>query len=113
MKFHISTAFVAALALHMHAFAQGTSEPAVRQPPQNAQSTPAMATAEVRKIDKEAGKITLKHEAILSLDMPPMTMVFRAADAKLLDVIKTGDNVRFAAEKIGGQYTVTRIEAAP
>lgn len=113
MKFRITTAFVAALAFHAPAFAQGTSEQTVRQPPQTAQTTPAMASAEVRKIDREAGKITLKHEAIQSLEMPPMTMVFRVADAKFLDQVKTGDKVRFAVEKVGGQYTVTQIEATP
>jgi len=70
----------------------------------------AMAEGEVRKIDKEQRKITLKHGPIANLDMPPMTMVFRAADPAMLDRVKAGDRIRFAAEKVGGEYTVTRIE---
>ena len=73
--------------------------------------TPA-TDGEVRKVDKEQGKVTLKHGRIESLDMSPMTMVFRVADAKLLDGLKPGDKVRFAAESINGVLTVTAIEAA-
>jgi Cu/Ag efflux protein CusF len=67
------------------------------------------ADGEVRKIDKAQGKITLKHGEIKSLDMPPMTMVYRVKDAKMLDAVNVGDKVRFAAEKLDGQYTVTRL----
>lgn len=70
----------------------------------------ATADGEVRKVDREAGKITLRHGDIPSLEMPPMTMVFRVADPALLDKVKPGDKVRFTAEKIGGQYTLTQIE---
>jgi Cu/Ag efflux protein CusF len=70
----------------------------------------AMTEGEVRKVDKEQRKITLKHGPIANLDMPPMTMVFRAADPAMVDRVKAGDKVRFSAEKVGGEYTVTRIE---
>jgi Cu/Ag efflux protein CusF len=72
-----------------------------------------LAEAEVRKVDKSAGKITLKHGEIKNLDMPPMTMVFGVRDKALLDTAKAGDKVRFSAEKEGGQYVVTAIEVAP
>jgi Cu(I)/Ag(I) efflux system periplasmic protein CusF len=68
------------------------------------------AEGEVRKIDKAAGKITLKHGEIKSLDMPPMTMVFRAEPASLLDKVQVGDKVSFQAAKVGGTYTVTAID---
>ncbi len=68
--------------------------------------------AEVRKVDKDAGKITLKHGPITNLDMPPMTMVFRAKDPKMLDNVKAGDKVRVKVDKIQGAYTVTEIEPA-
>jgi Cu/Ag efflux protein CusF len=71
-----------------------------------------LADGEVRKIDKDAGKITLKHGPIKSLDMPPMTMVFQVKDRALLDKVKPGDKVRFAAEEKAGAYLVTAIEAA-
>jgi Cu/Ag efflux protein CusF len=63
--------------------------------------------AEVIKIDKASAKITLKHAEIKNLDMPAMTMAFRVADAKMLDSVSPGDRVRFAADKLGGSYTVT------
>ena len=69
-----------------------------------------LADGEVRKIDKDAGKITLKHGPIPSLDMPEMTMVFRVKDPAMLDQVNVGDKVRFAADKVGGQYTVLSIE---
>lgn len=70
----------------------------------------ALSEGEVRKIDKDAGKITLRHGPIANLDMPAMTMVFRAQDPTLLDRVKVGDKVRFSAEKVGGQITVTMID---
>ena len=75
-----------------------------------AQPSAQLAEGEVRKVDKEAKKITLRHGPIPSLDMPAMSMVFQVKDPTLLDQVKAGDKIRFEAEKIGGQYTVTRIE---
>lgn len=72
-----------------------------------------MTDAEVRKIDKENRKLTLKHGEIKNLDMPSMTMVFQVADGAMLDRVKPGDKVRFKADKIGGAYTVTVIELVP
>lgn len=71
-----------------------------------------LSEAEVRKVDKEARKITLKHGEIRNLEMPPMTMVFQVKDAAVLEKVKPGDKVRFTAEKVNGAYTVTSIEPA-
>lgn len=68
---------------------------------------------EVRRIDKEQGKLTLRHGPIANLEMPAMTMVFKVADPKALDALKVGDKLRFRAEKIDGAYVVTAIEPAP
>jgi Cu(I)/Ag(I) efflux system protein CusF len=76
------------------------------------QAPAALSDGEIRKVDKDAKKITLKHGPIPSLDMPPMSMVFQVKDPALLDRVKAGDKIRFSAEKIGGQYVVTRIEPA-
>ena len=73
-------------------------------------AAPAMTDGEIRKIDKSAGKMTIKHGEIKSLDMPPMTMVFRIKDTDWLDQFKAGDKVRFAAAKEKGGYVVTHIE---
>ncbi len=71
-----------------------------------------MAEAEVRKVDKEAKKITLKHGPIKNLDMPAMTMVFQVKDAALLDKVAAGDKVRFTAEQQQGAYVVTGVQKA-
>ena len=70
-----------------------------------------LTEGEVRKVDKETGKITLKHGPIENLEMPAMTMVFQVKDEAVLDTVKPGDKVRFRAEKVKGNFTVTRIEA--
>jgi len=72
----------------------------------------ALSEGEVRKVDKDARKITIKHGAIVNLDMPPMTMVFQVKDPALLEKVKAGDKIMFRAEKIGSAYTATHIEAA-
>ena len=74
--------------------------------------TPAV-DGEVTKIDSAQSKITLRHGEIRNLDMPPMTMVFRVADAKLLDGLTVGDRVRFTADRVSGTYTVTTLVKAP
>jgi len=71
-----------------------------------------MSEGEVRKVDKETGRITIKHGPLANLDMPAMTMVFRAKDPTLLDRVKPGDKIKFVAEKVGGAYIVTEIERA-
>ena len=75
-----------------------------------AATSTATTEGEVRKVDKEAKKVTLRHGPIQNLDMPPMTMVFQVQDPTLLDRVKAGDKVKFAADKIGGAITVTSIE---
>ncbi len=77
-----------------------------------AQHTNEMSEGEVRRIDKDQGKMTLRHGPLTNLDMPAMTMVFQVSDKAMLDQVKVGDKVRFQAEKIGSQYTVIKIEAA-
>ena len=67
---------------------------------------------EIKKVDKEAGKITVKHGQLVKLDMPPMTMVFRVKDMAMLDQVKAGDKVKFSAEKFNGALTITSMQAA-
>jgi Cu/Ag efflux protein CusF len=77
-----------------------------------AQTTADLTDGEVRRIDKTAQKITIKHGEIKSLDMPPMTMVFQVRDPALLEQVKVGTRVRFEAIQSEGALLVTRIEAA-
>lgn len=65
------------------------------------------AQGEVRKVDRDAKKITIKHGPIKNLDMPAMTMVFQVRDASLLDALTAGDTIRFTAEQVQGAYVVT------
>ncbi|MGY4828552.1 copper-binding protein [Sphaerotilaceae bacterium SBD11-9] len=84
--------------------------------PKNVPAADAAAAAqtdgEVRKVDMEAKKLTLKHAEIKNLGMPGMTMVFQVKDPAMLKKVKPGDKVRFTAERINGAFTVTTLEAA-
>jgi len=75
-----------------------------------AQETAGLAQGEIRKVDKAAAKITIKHGDIPSIAMPPMTMVFGVKDAAWLDNVKAGDKIRFDVMNDGGKYVVTRLE---
>jgi len=68
------------------------------------------AVGEVRRVDKLAGKVTLRHGPIANLEMPSMSMVFRAKDKAMLERIKEGDRVRFKAENVQGAITLTEIQ---
>lgn len=72
-----------------------------------------LVEGEVRRVDREQGKVTLRHGPIPNLEMDGMSMVFRVADPKMLDALKTGDKVRFTADKVQGVFTVTSIQPAP
>ncbi|OGB00771.1 MAG: copper-binding protein [Burkholderiales bacterium RIFCSPHIGHO2_12_FULL_61_11] len=71
-----------------------------------------MVDGEVRKVDKDAKKITLKHGEIKNLEMPGMTMVFQVKDPAMLDKVKVGDKVRFTAEKSNGAIVIADIQLA-
>ncbi len=73
-------------------------------------SMAAMSEGEVRKVDSTAGKLTLRHGPLMNMDMPPMTMVFRVKDPAWLTQLKVGDKVRFVAERVDGNLTVTALE---
>ena len=69
-----------------------------------------MTDGEIRKVDMENKKVTIKHGEIKNLDMPGMTMVFQFKDPAMLDKVKVGDKVKFSAAKIGGAIVVTDIQ---
>ena len=75
-----------------------------------AASTLPMVNAEVRKVDMENKKITLKHGEIKNLDMPGMTMVFQVKDPAMLNSVKAGDKVTFTAEMMGSTITVMSLD---
>jgi Cu/Ag efflux protein CusF len=114
MKTYFRHALVlSALAGSAMAWAQATDHSHHAAPaPQAAAPAADLTEGEVRKIDLDTGKVTLKHGPIKSLDMPPMTMVF-TADKALLTPLKVGDKVKFQVVHQGGKYTVTAIQPAP
>ena len=77
------------------------------------QTTADLTEGEVRKVDRETKKLTIKHGEIRNLDMPPMTMVFQVKDAAMLDKLKPGDKVRFVAEKTASGFVVTELQPVP
>jgi Cu(I)/Ag(I) efflux system periplasmic protein CusF len=109
----IHTLVIAASLFASGAYAQQapqTGEHSSHHPAQDA--TKPQSEGEVRKVDLDQGKVTLRHGPLANLDMPAMTMVFTAADKKLLEGLKQGDKVRFTADKQNGTYVVNAIEAA-
>ena len=92
------------------AFSHSDEVHAAAQAASSSELTP-MASGQVKKIDRDAGKITIKHGPLENLGMPPMTMVFRVADPAMLDQVKVGDQIAFVAEKRNGALTVTKMEA--
>ena len=104
------------------AFSLGASATALGQTPPtdhdshhpatSATAAPAvpMSEGEVRKIDTDAQKVTLRHGPIPNLEMPDMTMVFRVAEPKMLEGLEPKKKVRFTADRIGGQITLTSVE---
>lgn len=109
MKQAILSALLAAV-LVTPAVAQQKAEVRTAQSPASTAATADLADGVVRKVDKDAGKMTVRHGEIKNLAMPPMTMVFQVKERALLDKVKAGDKVRFRAEEIGGALVITALE---
>ena len=75
-----------------------------------AQAEGAYTAGQVRKVDLEQGKITIRHEEIKNLEMPPMTMIFNVKNKALLKSVKAGDFVMFVATSQGGKLYVVEIK---
>lgn len=117
MKFAstVAASLVGVLALSLNA--QATDHAAMNMDmgaakPASAEMAASMSSGEVKKVDKDAGKITIKHGPLANLGMPGMTMVFRVADPAMLDQVKVGDKIAFVAEKKNGALTVVKLEPA-
>lgn len=104
MKSFVQAAFVTTLALSSVAGAYAQSQPTP------AAASDSMSTGEVKKVDKSAGKVTIKHGPLKNIGMDAMTMVFRVKDPAMLDGVKAGDKIQFVAEEPNGQLTVTKLE---
>jgi Cu/Ag efflux protein CusF len=110
--------FLLSIGLALSVGANAQNPPAGRGNPKPAPTTPTagidteMSEGVVRKVDRDARKLTMRHGPIKNLDMPEMSMVFRVADPGMLEGLKPDTKVRFRAERIDGQITLTHIEQA-
>ena len=75
----------------------------------NSHAQSEMADGEIRRLDMETGKVTIRHGEIKSLDMPPMTMVFVARPKSILDGLEVGDKIQFVAIEENKQYIMTKV----
>ena len=91
--------------------AENTAASAPKTGDSATQASAEMTNGEVRKVDMDTKKITLKHDEIKNLGMPGMTMVFQVKDPAMLEQVKAGDKVKFSAEKMNGALTLTNLEA--
>lgn len=103
-----TSAVALGVALPMSSMAQQTEDPAKSE---TAQST-SLTEGEVKKVDLDNGKVTIKHGDIKHLDMPGMTMVFTAKDKNLLSNVKPGDNVKFMVANESGKMIITEIQSS-
>ena len=111
VKLELKTLFVmAAASVPLSVLSAAHVGAAMASPAASAPAAADMADAEIRKVDKEGGKLTLKHGPIKNLDMPGMTMVFQVKDKALLDKLQAGDKVKFKAINDAGKFTVTEIQ---
>jgi Cu/Ag efflux protein CusF len=112
-KSHFLAFLVATLtAWSAHAQTQGTDHASHHAPAAASSQDADFAQGEVRRVDPEAKKVTLRHGPIPNLQMPDMTMVFQVQDPAMLQNLKVGDKVRFKADNINGALTVTAVEPA-
>ncbi len=99
-----------ALALPLASLAAGDHES--HHQDESSASVSTATLGEVKKVDKEAGKVTLKHGPIENLDMPAMTMLFRVKQPEMLDQLREGDKIKFTADRVNGALTITSLEPA-
>ena len=110
MKHTQSLLLATAIALAPLLMGSALAQTAPNQTATEASSKLDWTDGEVRKVDKETGKLTIRHGEIKHLEMPPMTMVFVAKDKAMLDKLKAGDKVRFMTIHENGQMLVTDLQ---
>lgn len=106
---HLTLAALAATALAATAAAQAM-EPGQAHGASAAAAD--MTEGEIKKVDKDNRKLTIKHGDLKNLDMPGMTMVFQVRDPAFVEQVKAGDKIRFKAEKGASGFVVTELQQA-
>lgn len=110
---NVSTAvlgLLVALALPLHANATHDHDAKPGAAPQVAAPGSPTSDGEIKKVDKDSGKLTVKHGPLANLDMPAMTMVFKVKDPSMMNQVKTGDKIKFTVEKINGAFIITKMK---
>lgn len=69
----------------------------------------AVSQGEVKKIDQDAGRLTIRHGALQNINMPAMTMVFAVTDKVALARLKTGDKITFIASNDNGHLAAKNV----
>ncbi|MEW7866889.1 copper-binding protein [Aeromonas diversa] len=109
MKSALTLLLAGTLGLAMPALANEHDSHDSHHPEQPVAGAQVMTKGVITKVDQEAGKVGIRHEAIANLGMPPMTMIFKAADPALLEGLKSGDAVEFFAEKRDGALVLVSL----
>ena len=104
-----ATALLSLGASHFAHGAETASKDSVKT--EQAAAATDMTDGEIRKVDKDAKKITIKHGEIKNLDMPAMTMVFQVKDPAMLEKVQSGDKVKFKVIKSDSGFVVTEIQS--
>jgi Cu(I)/Ag(I) efflux system protein CusF len=74
------------------------------------QSEVHKGTGVVTNVDRSAGKVTLKHDPIKSLNWPTMTMAFAVKDKAMLGSLSKNKKVEFEFVQQGDQFVITSIK---
>jgi Cu(I)/Ag(I) efflux system protein CusF len=64
----------------------------------------------VVSVDKAAGKVNLKHEAIPAIGWSAMTMDFKVTDKSVLEKVTKGEQIEFTLVKRGHEYLISNIK---
>lgn len=99
-----------ALALPMHANASHDHAAKPGAATDAAVAGQPTSEGEIKKVDKDTGKLTVKHGPLANLDMPAMTMVFKVKDPAMMNQVKAGDKIKFTVEKINGAFIITEMK---
>ena len=108
LKLSVVPALLLACCLAPHPVCAQTGA-ATNDRPATVQTRADLTAGEVRRVDKATGRVTIRHERIVNLNMPPMTMVFRVADKGMLNTLRPGDQSLFRAEENNGVLTLTEL----
>jgi Cu/Ag efflux protein CusF len=77
------------------------------------QASEEWVSGTVRRIDSDQQKVTIQHEEIKSLQMPPMRMVFRVGSVELLQGLSVGDAIEFTVAEQSGAYVILKAKKRP